>query len=54
MFQMEKNALKNLKTSLEDNRAHLRRQLVAKEAEISRLNVQLRVSHTFSSSGLNI
>jgi hypothetical protein len=32
-----------VKASLEDNRAHLRRQLLAKESEIQRLNVQLRV-----------
>lgn len=34
--------MNNLKQTLEDNRAHLRRQLIAKEAEINRLNVQLR------------
>jgi hypothetical protein len=34
--------LNNLKTSLEDNRAHLRRQLMAKESEVSRMRVQLK------------
>ena len=40
MFKFDN--LNNIKQSLEDNRAHLRRQLIGKEAEINRLNVQLR------------
>ena len=45
MFKkLENNALANLKASLEDNRAHLRRQLLARESEVSRLNVQIRVN----------
>jgi hypothetical protein len=40
---MENNALTNIKLSLEDNRAHLRRQLLARESEVNRLNVQIRV-----------
>lgn len=43
-FKLENSALCNLKMSLENNRAHLQKQLNAKEAEVSRLNVKLRVS----------
>lgn len=42
---MENNALANLKLSLEDNRAHLRRQLITREAECNRMSVQIRVSN---------
>lgn len=44
LIKMENNALASLKQSLEDNRAHLRRQLISREAECNRLSVQLRVS----------
>lgn len=42
-FKLENSALCNLKLSLETNRAHLRKELLTKEAEVNRLNVQLRV-----------
>ncbi|CAF0887111.1 unnamed protein product [Brachionus calyciflorus] len=41
-LNIENNVLANLKQSLEDNRAHLRRQLIAREAECNRLGVQIR------------
>ncbi|RNA06057.1 outer dense fiber 2-like [Brachionus plicatilis] len=41
-LNMENNVLASLKQSLEDNRAHLRRQLISREAECNRLSVQLR------------
>lgn len=34
-----------MKCSLEDNRAHLRRQLIVKESDINRLNVQVKELH---------
>ena len=40
---MENNSLANLKASLEENRAHLKKNLIKKESECSRLNVQLKV-----------
>ncbi len=42
MLQFENEALANLKCSLEDNRAHLRRQLIVKESDINRLTVQVK------------
>jgi hypothetical protein len=42
-LKLENSALCNLKLSLESNRAHLRKELLAKEAEVNRLNVQSRV-----------
>ncbi len=40
---MENSALCNLKLSLENNRAHLQKQLNTRESEINRLAVKLRV-----------
>jgi hypothetical protein len=42
-LKSQNNALTNLKQSLEQNRAHLRRQLLLRDAEVNRLQVKLNI-----------